>query len=334
MGNLLCFAGRRAESEAISERARAAGEAIGDLSGQIGANVNLGLNAYSAGDYRRAQAFQEKILQLIPSGQVRERFGRAVLPVVNSLSNLASALAERGRFDDAVRHGRAAMELAEAVGHPYSVAVACLHVGGAYTLRGDVAQARPSLSRAYSLAQELTIGFLIPWAALHLSALSTLEGRAKDALSLVLAARAALQNGLEWWEAVADLRLGEALLAAGRVDEALVAATRALDLARARGEQGHEAWALRLLGEIAAQPRATDADTAESHYRLAIALAERLDMRPLVAHCHLGLGRLDRRVGDRARAGEHLALAATMYREMEMRFWLDHVPDGDRGKAG
>jgi hypothetical protein len=57
-------------------------------------------------------------------------------------------------------------------------------------------------------------------------------------------------------------------------------------------------------------------------------------MRPLVAHCHLGLGRLDRRVGDRARAGEHLALAATMYREMEMRFWLDHVPDGDRGKAG
>jgi class 3 adenylate cyclase/tetratricopeptide (TPR) repeat protein len=253
MGNLLCFAGRRAESEAISERARAAGEAIGDLSGQIGANVNLGLNAYSAGDYRRAQAFQEKILQLIPSGQVRERFGRAVLPVVNSLSNLASALAERGRFDDAVRHGRAAMELAEAVGHPYSVAVACLHVGGAYTLRGDVAQARPSLSRAYSLAQELTIGFLIPWAALHLSALSTLEGRAKDALSLVLAARAALQNGLEWWEAVADLRLGEALLAAGRVDEALVAATRALDRARARGEQGHEAWALRLLGEIAAQ---------------------------------------------------------------------------------
>jgi tetratricopeptide (TPR) repeat protein len=240
-------------SEAISARAGAAGEAIGDLSGQIGANVNLGLNAYSAGDYRRAQAFQEKILQLIPSGQVRERFGRAVLPVVNSLSNLASALAERGRFDDAVRHGRAAMELAEAVGHPYSVAVACLHVGGAYTLRGDVAQARPSLSRAYSLAQELTIGFLIPWAALHLSALSTLEGRAKDALSLVLAARAALQNGLEWWEAVADLRLGEALLAAGRVDEALVAATRALDLARARGEQGHEAWALRLLGEIAAQ---------------------------------------------------------------------------------
>ena len=51
--------------------------------------------------------------------------------------------------------------------------------------------------------------------------------------------------------------MGEALFAAGRVDEARAAATRALDLARERGEQGHEAWALRLLGEIAAHPRAT-----------------------------------------------------------------------------
>ncbi len=137
MGNLLCFAGRRAESEAISERARAAGEAIGDLVSQISANMNLGLNAYSAGDYRRAQAFQERILGLIPPERFRERFGRALLPAVNALSNLAAALAQRGVFDDAVRHGQAAIELAEEVGHPYSLAVACWNVGRIHTLRGD-----------------------------------------------------------------------------------------------------------------------------------------------------------------------------------------------------
>ena len=45
-------------------------------------------------------------------------------------------------------------------------------------------------------------------------------------------------------------------------------------------------------------------------------------MRPLLAHCHIGLGKLYGRTGDRARAQEHLTTAATMYREMEMRFWL------------
>jgi hypothetical protein len=46
-------------------------------------------------------------------------------------------------------------------------------------------------------------------------------------------------------------------------------------------------------------------------------------MRPLVAHCHLGLGQLYRRTGDPAKAKEHLTTATAMYREMDMQFWLD-----------
>jgi hypothetical protein len=46
-------------------------------------------------------------------------------------------------------------------------------------------------------------------------------------------------------------------------------------------------------------------------------------MRPLVAHCHLGLGKLYWRTGKREQAKEHLTTAATMYREMGMRFWLE-----------
>jgi hypothetical protein len=44
-----------------------------------------------------------------------------------------------------------------------------------------------------------------------------------------------------------------------------------------------------------------------------------------VAHCHLGLGRLYRGSGDRAKAEEHFTRATTMYREMDMRFWLEHA---------
>jgi hypothetical protein len=48
-------------------------------------------------------------------------------------------------------------------------------------------------------------------------------------------------------------------------------------------------------------------------------------MRPLVAHCHFGLGRLYRRMSTRETAEEHFTTATTMYREMDMQFWLEQA---------
>jgi hypothetical protein len=48
-------------------------------------------------------------------------------------------------------------------------------------------------------------------------------------------------------------------------------------------------------------------------------------MRPLVAHCHLGLGKLYRRTGKRQGAHEHLTTATTMDHEMGMPYWLVQV---------
>jgi len=48
-------------------------------------------------------------------------------------------------------------------------------------------------------------------------------------------------------------------------------------------------------------------------------------MPPLVAHCHLGLGRLYRRTGKPQEAQEHLTTATTMYREMGMAYWLEQA---------
>jgi lipopolysaccharide biosynthesis regulator YciM len=56
-----------------------------------------------------------------------------------------------------------------------------------------------------------------------------------------------------------------------------------------------------------------------------MALAELHKMRPLVAHCHLGLGKLYRRTGKLEHARENLANAATLYSEMDMGFWLDQT---------
>jgi len=119
--------------------------------------------------------------------------------------------------------------------------------------------------------------------------------------------------------------LGEACLFADRVDEASTVAQRALALARERGQRGDTATALHVLAAAAAARGPLAIDEAEHHYQDALALANELGMRPLVAHCHLGLGKLYRRTGKRDQAQEHLTTATTMYREMDMRFWLEQA---------
>jgi tetratricopeptide (TPR) repeat protein len=116
----------------------------------------------------------------------------------------------------------------------------------------------------------------------------------------------------------------EAHLVGERIEEALRLAEQALATARRQEERGNEAWALRLLGEIASYPGSLPgAEMAEGHYAQALTLADELGMRPLVAHCHLGLGKLYRRTEKREQAQEHLTIATTMYREMEMPFWVE-----------
>ena len=140
------------------------------------------------------------------------------------------------------------------------------------------------------------------------------------ALPLLEQAAERAGRGNRIFEALATAYLGEAYVLADRLGDALEVAGRALTLARERGQRGYEAWALRLLGEVAA--RRDPPEHADGHYRDALALAEELGMRPLVAHCHLGLGKLSRRTGKREQARDHLTTATTMYRDMDMPFWL------------
>ena len=114
--------------------------------------------------------------------------------------------------------------------------------------------------------------------------------------------------------------LGEARLRAGHVEDASEQAMHALALARDRNERGYQAWAHRLLGEIASHQDEL-AESAAS-YREALKLADKLGMRPLTAHCHLGLGRLERRTDGSAAAEERVLKATKMYRDMDMNFWV------------
>jgi tetratricopeptide (TPR) repeat protein len=121
--------------------------------------------------------------------------------------------------------------------------------------------------------------------------------------------------------------LAEAYLVSGRVAEAREQAEQAVALARAQQERGWEAWGLKPLGDVCAHDASNvdqgGAEQAAGSYRRALALATELGMRPVIAHCHFGLGKLHAETGQREEAKEHLATATTLYREMDMRFWLE-----------
>jgi len=86
-----------------------------------------------------------------------------------------------------------------------------------------------------------------------------------------------------------------------------------------------EAQALYLRAEITAYLEWKQSDEAESCYQRALTMAAGCDMRPLVAHCHLGVGKLYQRTGRGEQAKEHLTTATTMYREMDMTYWLEQA---------
>jgi tetratricopeptide (TPR) repeat protein len=189
--------------------------------------------------------------------------------------------------------------------------------------QGDLPRALPWLERAMGICQDADLPAFLSLMAAQLGEAYTLAGRVADAVPLLTqAVEQATALEMVAHQALCGFTLAEAQLLAGRLEEAHAVAERVLAHTRAHGERGNEAYALRLLGEIAAHRDPPDAMPAEAHYRQALALAEELGMRPLQAHCRRGLGTLYAVTGQREQARTELAAAIALYRAMDMAFWL------------
>jgi tetratricopeptide (TPR) repeat protein len=201
--------------------------------------------------------------------------------------------------------------------------MAAWEVGLLALRQGDLSRALPWLEQAVDLCQEADLPFYFPRMAAILGAAYTLSRRIAEAVPLLTRALEQIAaTGTVGDQALCRLSLGEAYLAACRLEEAHALAERMLALARTHQERGHEAHALRLLGQIAARRTPPEPRPAEDSYRQALALADELGMRPLMAHCHLGLGKLYAGIGRRADACTELIAAIGLYRAMDMPFWL------------
>jgi tetratricopeptide (TPR) repeat protein len=308
-------------------RALAIGEAQADVAIQVVANTYLGRVYVTRGECRESLRHCESALALIPEGLVQERFGGGAIQGSHVRDTLARALGALGRFAEAFGRLREAMHIAEDAGHVYTLVFPLFSLGTLTLDQGDFAGAVAPLERGLDLCRTREVPLLLHDFAWALGAAYHGTGRRAEGVALMEDAARGLAERpvpLAGWAGRVGA-LGGACLLDGRLADATRIAQDGLAAARQRGQRGVEGHVLRLLGDIAAHPDRFEVDIAEAHYRQALALAEALGLRPLLAHCHLGLGALYRRAGTRQEAREHLTTAVTMFAEMDMRYWLEQA---------
>lgn len=316
--------GRPDQAARHGERAREIASLLGDTTTSVLANTYLGAAYFSLGEHERSIEAARRVISLLPRELSHESFGVAIRPAVYMRGYLSWSLCELGRFPEAEASAREALELAEAIGHPQTIAAGLVSVGTFYVRQGDVGYAVGPFERARDLCQRHDIPLFRPAISSFLGYALALSARFTEAESILRQAleQAALMR-MGNFHSQMLMWLGEARFLMGAVEEASELAKEALRNTRECHEAGLEAWALRLAAEVATRHEVLD--VPEELYRQAMQRADHLGLRPLTARCHFGLGSLYRRAGKDQDAHTHLGAAAALFRKMQMPLWIDRV---------
>ena len=314
------------EALASGNRGRDMTSEVGDADLRITATTGLEIVHYFRGEYERVVELATENLAAIPAERAHEYFGHPAPASVYNRYWMVLCLPYLGRFPEAAMHEAAAFSFAQAMNHTYALGIVHLGASTIHLWKGDWASARARAEKGIAVFRAGHIAFLLPrmvasaaWALAQLGESREALNRVDEGEQLLddLAARGL--RGICGW---VSLALGRACFALGRLDAAKSFAMRYQSTYAA---EAHPGEALHLLGQIASHPDDVDTKQARFYYERALALAAPRGMRPLAAHCHFSLGKLCQRAGNRVEAQEHLTVATTMYRDMDMAFWLEEA---------
>jgi class 3 adenylate cyclase/tetratricopeptide (TPR) repeat protein len=334
MASLNCLHGELDDALDNGARALTIAERMGDSASRIETETHLTMVHYYRCEYERVVTLATATLEAMVDGLVY--YAANVPGPIYVQRWLVRSLSELGRFAEADPLAHEMVRLAEATHSGYAIGMAQVTAGWCQLAKGDWAQARPLVERAQARPlvergvaeyRKGNISLSLPHAVASSALVLARVGEASEASSRLREGEELLgrriaggtidQAGMDYhW-------LGRAALVLGRLDDARRLADCALQYSPSH--PGYAAHALHLLGDLATHFDQFDADQGEAHYRKALTLANPFGMRPLIAHCHLGLGKLYRRTDREKQTRDHLATATTMYREMDMRFWLEQA---------
>jgi tetratricopeptide (TPR) repeat protein len=319
MTNVLWQTGDHDGAIAAGQQALELAVELGESALQMQASYFLGLAYWAIGDFGQAAELHRRNVEAAD----RESGPASTEWRLRSRAWLARTLSDLGAFAEGRRHGEEALRLAtrEGRGNTPIVAHGCL--GLLHLAQGDLEHAVRVLEQGLALSRASGNRTWLRPIGAGLGYAYALQGRlAEGRMLLEEAISVTIRTGGLFGHAYGVARLSEVCRLAGCGDEARQYARQALDLARRHRERANEALALHQLGVLHAHADPPGAAQGEAHYQQALALAEELGMRPLVAHCHLGLGTLFMKVGRPELAHAELSAAIDLYRAMEMTFWL------------
>lgn len=283
----------------------------------------LGAAYNKMGSYRDAIDVLRRGMQHIGAESKHERFGTTLVLSVICRSHLVQCLAATGSFADGIVYGDESIQIAAAVDHPVSLVYAHCSLGVLYLVQGQLDKAIAALERSLELCHTANVPVYLPFVASRLGAAYAASGRIADGLThLEQGVDASSGVGRVGFLALSMAWLAQGYLLATRLADASACAEKALDLARTHKERGHEALALKLLGDVARRRDALDRRAGEKFYQQALTLAAELGMAPLQAHCRLALGELYATLESIDAARRETSTAVDSYRAMEMACWL------------
>ena len=291
---------------------------FGESALQVRAAHHLGQIYYAIGDFGRAAEL------LRPNVEVADRVFSTPRTEwwIQSRAWLARTLSALGAFAEGRSHGEEALRLAATEGHGDAAMIAHGCVGELYLVQGDLEHAIRVLEQGLVLCRASGSRDWLRSIMADLGYAYALQGRLAEGRTLLEEGISEnIRTGARQRPRVVAW-LSEICRLAGRGEEAWQHAHQALPLARQQKDRGDEALALHQLGVVYAHADLPDIKQAEAHYQQALTLGEELGMRPLQAHCHLGLGRLYGQTGRGEEARAALAAAIDLYRAMDMTFWL------------
>jgi class 3 adenylate cyclase/tetratricopeptide (TPR) repeat protein len=313
------------EALATGTRAVEISQRVGDLSLSVVTKSCLEEAYYYRGEYEHVVEIAIENLAALPTEWAHEYFGLAVPPSVFGRAWLIMSLAELGRFAEAAKYEAEATRLAAPTEHAHTIGWAHLAASMLHLFKGDWAKARSLVEHWILIVRTGNVAMLVPWAVASSAWALAQIGETEEALSRVREAEKLLErqaaNGIVGHRGWAYDAVSRTCLLLGRLDDARRLGDCSVE--SSQHQPGFAAHALHLLGDIAIHPDRFDAENGAAHYLQALALAEMRGMRPLVAHCHLGLGKLYGRIGKPEQARENLTAARTIYREIGMDFWLE-----------
>jgi len=251
-----------------------------------------------------------------------------VLPIyVTARVRQTEALAALGRFDVALGAAGDAVRMATEIEHLPSAAIAEAILGHVHVLRGDLERSVPILERASAIGLEHGFIHGVVAGAVYLAHALALLGRHDEALATLGQALERSRDGylyLMMWTKYRALSAA-VFLAAGHDDEAKTEIENGLSLVSEHHAWAYEPTLRRLQASLLLHRDPTHLEEAVHILKDAEVRAKTMELRPLVAHCHHDLAKLYRRAGRREPAREHFNTATTMYREMDMAFWLQEA---------